>query len=181
MLQLSIQLKQGENSWTTNFDSFENILNKKQEKSESKDKDTHPKHRDGREERANPKDQNSREPIKWYCKAYNRPDGCPEQNSYWSRIGNRDHFVQHICAVCLLRDTQKVNHPSGRSRISRRVGGGRAPVTGGMDLRRGHFLVKMYAKTKELGPIGGGMRRAPPLDPPMHPEGHIDCRHKNNA
>ena len=38
-----------------------------------------------------------------------------------------------------------------------------------MDLRRGHFLVKMCAKTKELGPIGGGERlaRPPPLDPPM--------------
>ena len=34
----------------------------------------------------------------------------------------------------------------------------------GTDFRRGHFLVKMYAKMKELDPIGGG---APPLDPPM--------------
>ena len=47
------------------------------------------------------------------------------------------------------------------------VGGGRAPVRRGVDLRRGHFLVKMYAKMKELGPIGGGVRRARPLDPPM--------------
>ena len=41
------------------------------------------------------------------------------------------------------------------------------PVGGGggdVDLRRGHFSVKMYAKMKELGPVGGG--RAP-LDPPM--------------
>ena len=38
--------------------------------------------------------------------------------------------------------------------------GGVAPVRGGVDLRRGHFLVKMYVKTKELGPIGS-------LDPPM--------------
>ena len=35
------------------------------------------------------------------------------------------------------------------------VGGGRAPVKGGVDLRHGHFSVKMYAKMKELGPIGG--------------------------
>ena len=42
------------------------------------------------------------------------------------------------------------------------VGGGRAPVRGGVDLRRGHSLVKMYAKTKELGPMGGGVRRARP-------------------
>ena len=44
-------------------------------------------------------------------------------------------------------------------------GGSRISV-GGVDLRRGHFSVKMYAKTKELGPIGG-VRRARPLDPPM--------------
>ena len=33
---------------------------------------------------------------------------------------------------------------------------------GHADLRRGHFLLKMYVKMKELGPI-----RARPLDPPM--------------
>ena len=54
---------------------------------------------------------------------------------------------------------------SGRSRISHRgvvhpLGGG------GMDLRRGHFLVKMYAKMKELGPMGG-VHPAHPPDPPM--------------
>ena len=31
-----------------------------------------------------------------------------------------------------------------------------------MDLGRGHFLVKMYAKTKELGPIGGRVPGTPP-------------------
>ena len=29
-------------------------------------------------------------------------------------------------------------------------------LEGGVDLRRGHILVKMYAKMKELGPMGGG-------------------------
>ena len=33
--------------------------------------------------------------------------------------------------------------------------GGACTRWGGMDLRCGHFLVKMYVKTKELGPIGG--------------------------
>ena len=32
---------------------------------------------------------------------------------------------------------------------------------GGMDLRRRCFFVKMYAKMKELGPVGGGWGRAP--------------------
>ena len=39
--------------------------------------------------------------------------------------------------------------------------GGRAPI-GGMDLQRGCFLVKMYAKMKELGPIGGRVPSTPP-------------------
>ena len=43
------------------------------------------------------------------------------------------------------------------------VGGGCAPIRGGVDLQHGHFLVKMYAKTKELGPIGGACDgHAPP-------------------
>ena len=36
-----------------------------------------------------------------------------------------------------------------------------------MDLQRGHFSVKMYAKMKELGPIGGVRQERPALDPPM--------------
>ena len=43
------------------------------------------------------------------------------------------------------------------------VVGGRAPVRGGVDLRCGHFSVKMYGKTKELGPMGVACaRHAPP-------------------
>ena len=48
---------------------------------------------------------------------------------------------------------------SGGSRISH---GGCAPIRGGMDLRCGHFLVKMYVKMKELGPMGGVRRARPP-------------------
>ena len=40
--------------------------------------------------------------------------------------------------------------------------GGHAPIRGGVDLQRRHFLVKMYVKTKELGPIGDGVRPARP-------------------
>ena len=39
-----------------------------------------------------------------------------------------------------------------RSRIFRR--GGVDPFWGGFGLQCGHFSVKMYAKTKELGPVG---------------------------
>ena len=47
-------------------------------------------------------------------------------------------------------------------RIQDFLRGGRAPIRGDVVLRRGHFPVKMYAKTKELGPIGGGVRPARP-------------------
>ena len=44
--------------------------------------------------------------------------------------------------------------------------GGVDPFWGGFGLQHGHFSVKMYAKMKELGPVG---RHAParPLDLPM--------------
>ena len=44
-------------------------------------------------------------------------------------------------------------------------GGSRISDRGCVDLRCGHFSMKMYAKTKELGPIGGhvpGMLPPPP-------------------
>ena len=41
------------------------------------------------------------------------------------------------------------------------AGGGRGPILGGFGLKRGHFSVKMYAKTKELGPVGGMRWHAP--------------------
>ena len=37
---------------------------------------------------------------------------------------------------------------------------------GGFGLQHGHFSVKMYAKMKELGPVGGRAPARPP-DPPM--------------
>ena len=54
---------------------------------------------------------------------------------------------------------------SGRSRISHR---GREPVKGAWTPRHRCFLAKMYVKTKELGPVGGGAcARHAPLDLPM--------------
>ena len=51
--------------------------------------------------------------------------------------------------------------------------GGHGPILGGFDLQRGHFSVKMYAKMKELGPVGGACASTPPLDLPMYePNGY---------
>ena len=37
------------------------------------------------------------------------------------------------------------------------------PFWGDIGLQRGHFSVKMYAKMKELGPVGGVRRHAPQI------------------
>ena len=39
--------------------------------------------------------------------------------------------------------------------------GGPQPVGGGANLRRIHFSAKMYAKTKEMDPVGGRAGGAP--------------------
>ena len=49
--------------------------------------------------------------------------------------------------------------------------GGRQAI-GGTDLQQGHFLAKMYVKTKELDPVGG--RGRTPAAPPV-------CDHKEEA
>ena len=45
--------------------------------------------------------------------------------------------------------------------------GGAQTCWGGANLRRVHFLVKTYVKTKEMDPVGGARTGSAPLDPPM--------------
>ena len=40
--------------------------------------------------------------------------------------------------------------------------GGHGPILGGFGLQHGHFSVKMYAKMKELGPVGVCALARPP-------------------
>ena len=47
------------------------------------------------------------------------------------------------------------------------VGGERGPVMRGVDPQCGCFSAKMYAKTKELGPVGRVCTWHAPLDLPM--------------
>ena len=57
-------------------------------------------------------------------------------------------------------------------------GGGGAPtlVGGGANLRHRHFLVKTYVKTKEFGPVSGGMhRKLLYVDPPLVTESVWTC------
>ena len=78
-------------------------------------------------------------------------------------IGNKFQFGKNNIDLCLyLLETYSAVADPGFP-----VGGVVHPLGGGVDLRCGFFSVKMDAKTKELGPIGGGVRPARPLDPPM--------------
>ena len=46
--------------------------------------------------------------------------------------------------------------------------GGRGPRRGAVDSRGGYVSKILYVKTKESGPLGGGVRRASAnVDPPM--------------
>ena len=51
--------------------------------------------------------------------------------------------------MCLTKYTTLPGPDPGFS-----VGGSEDPFWGGFGLQRGHFSVKMYVKTKELGPVG---------------------------
>ena len=46
--------------------------------------------------------------------------------------------------------------------------GGVDPFLGGVDPQHGCFSVKMYVKTKELGPMGSVRQKILYVDPPMH-------------
>ena len=76
--------------------------------------------------------------------------GCPAGNKTDVRIERNDAFrILFLFCIILL-----FSLCSGGSRISRRGGG--------VDLRCGCFLAKLYVKTKEFGPVGGRAPGTPP-------------------
>ena len=40
--------------------------------------------------------------FQWFCKAFQRPEGCSLQPPHAARIGNRDRVVHHYCAKCYI-------------------------------------------------------------------------------
>ena len=48
--------------------------------------------------------------VVWFCKAYQKPEGCNRESPHASRIGTQYKQVHHICALCWLRDKVKRNH-----------------------------------------------------------------------
>ena len=64
-----------------------------------------------------------------------------------------------VTAHALNLEHSKQKHCSGGSRISH---WGAPTHWGGANLRHVHFLAKMYAKIKEIDPVGGACAMAPP-------------------
>ena len=52
------------------------------------------------------------------------------------------------------------------------VGGAVDLVLGAVDPQGGYVSKILHVKMKESGPVGGGARRAPPLDPPMRSDNY---------
>ena len=76
-------IKIGENI----FDGFESIVNRKVKIEKEKDSKSTNQDRNKQDKREN---RAGRELGEWYCRAYDRPEGCPENHSHWARIGHRD-------------------------------------------------------------------------------------------
>ena len=78
---------------------------------------------------------------------------------WWPRLNQPLIGHTWFCDCVLINSILHTGPDPGFS-----VGGTWTHLGGGFGLQCGHFSVKMYAKTKELGPVG---RRHAPLDPPM--------------
>ena len=84
-----------ENTWEASFDRFENILYRKIPQ-------RYPKERE-------------RENKKWFCREYNRPEGCNKNNPHKGPVGAAGiiRTVHHICAVCYMKKKEENRHPEG--------------------------------------------------------------------
>ena len=47
----------------------------------------------------------------WFCKQFQKLEGCSRESPHPGRIGNTFRQMHHICASCWLRDKQKRPHP----------------------------------------------------------------------
>ena len=83
-----------ENTWESTFDRFESILYSKQPTRQA------------------PRD---REIKKWFCRDYNRPEGCTKTSPHKAPVGAAGiiRTVTHICAACWMKGKQEKRHPEG--------------------------------------------------------------------
>ena len=81
-------IEAGENTWESGFDRFESILYKRIP---------------GR----TPKERT--EIKKWYCREFNRAEGCTKQSPHKGQVGAAGitRTVLHMCAACWMKDKRK--------------------------------------------------------------------------
>ena len=78
--------------WTESFDKYErHIYEKVSLKPTEKDK--------------------NKKNTDWFCKAFQRPEGCNKESPHLTKIGGIFRSVAHFCANCWLKDRVKRNHP----------------------------------------------------------------------
>ena len=53
--------------------------------------------------------------VIWFCKAFQKLEGCPKEAPHQGRVGNIVRQMHHICAACWLRDKVKKNHSESSS------------------------------------------------------------------
>ena len=49
--------------------------------------------------------------ITWFCKAYQKVEGCARESPHPGRIGNQFRQLHHICASCWMKEKVKRYHP----------------------------------------------------------------------
>ena len=49
--------------------------------------------------------------VVWFCRNYQKIDGCPKDSPHGGRVGNTFKQLYHICAACWLKDKIKNTHP----------------------------------------------------------------------
>ena len=87
-----------ENTWESNFDRFESILYRRSYNQPQTNRATR-----------------ERNDKKWFCRDYNKPEGCNKQSPHKAAVGAGGilRTVIHICAPCYLRDKAERRHPEG--------------------------------------------------------------------
>ena len=47
----------------------------------------------------------------WFCKNYQKPEGCSKDSPHVARINNKERIVHHFCARCWLKEKVKKFYP----------------------------------------------------------------------
>ena len=99
-----LRIETHEIDWTADWDRYERHIYDRV--------DPHPKNTNFKGGRSsNTTTTNAVQEAVWFCKNYQRPEGCQREAPHKAKIGTMYKIVQHICASCWLRDKTKKHHP----------------------------------------------------------------------